>query len=60
MNFYLTNEHRKYFGLKPIKSNYDLIKLKKKNQEEYYLFFHNTIIVKIIKYFTSNAMIQMT
>ena len=28
MNFYLTNEHRKYFGLKPIKSNYDLIKLK--------------------------------
>lgn len=39
MNFYLTNEHRKYFGLKPIKSNYDLIKLKKKNHEEYYIFF---------------------
>ena len=39
MNFYLTNEHRKYFGLKSIKSNYDLIKLKKKNHEEYYIFF---------------------
>ena len=44
MNFYLSNEHRKYMGLKPLKSNYDLVKIKKGKFEEYYLFFNGSKI----------------
>ena len=59
MNFYLSNEHRKYMGLKPLKSNYDLVKIKKGKFEEYYLFFNGSKIEKVIYYNISNRCIQM-
>lgn len=59
MNFYLTNEHRKYMGLKPIKDNYDLLKIKKGEFQEFYLFFDENKIVKLIEYFISSQCINM-
>ncbi len=47
--FYINNEHRKYMGLKPLKDSYELIKFKK-YFHEYYVFFDNNKIVKIIEY----------
>lgn len=59
MNFYLTNEHRKYMGLKPIKDNYELKIIKKNEYQEYYLFFDNNKIVKLIEYIISEYEIYM-
>lgn len=60
MNFYLSNEHRKYMGLKLVMPNYDLVKIKKNEFEEFYLFFNENKIVKLISYHISNNYIQMT
>lgn len=59
MNFYLSNEHRKYMGLKLVMPNYDLVKIKKNEFEEFYLFFNENKIVKLISYNISNNYIQM-
>lgn len=59
MNFILTNEHRKYMGLKPIDSKYELVKLKKGQDEECYLYFNNDKIVKVIKYTNNQFGISM-
>ncbi len=47
--FYINNEHRKYMGLNLLKDSYELIKFKK-YFHEYYVFFDNNKIVKIIEY----------
>lgn len=59
MNFYLTNEHRKYMGLKHIKDNYDLVKLEKGEFHEFYLFFEGNKLVKIVEYFISEQDVCM-
>lgn len=59
MNFYLTNTHRKYMGLKPLKEHYELVKIKDKYYTEIYLFFDKDNIKKIITYSISNQCICM-
>lgn len=59
MYFYLNNEHRKYMGLKLLNDNYDLVKIKKNNNEEFYLFFDQDTIVKIIHYYISSGFLSM-
>ena len=60
MNFYLSNEHRKYMGLKLIMPNYELVKIKNGENKEFYLFFDKNRIVKLIHYFISDKSISMT
>lgn len=60
MNFYLTNEHRKYMGIKPLKENYEILIFKRDKYEECYLFFDGDKIVKRVEYFKSEAMISMS
>lgn len=59
MYFYLNNEHRKYMGLKLLNDNYDLVKIKKNDNEEFYLFFDQDTIVKIIHYYISSGFLSM-
>lgn len=49
MDFTLTNEHRKYMGLQPIRSNYELKKISKNDYHTYYVYFVGEKIVKIIE-----------
>ena len=60
MNFSLSNEHRKYMGIQPVKPNFDLVKIKKDKYAEFYLFFDGNNIVKVIYNFTSNEYLEMT
>lgn len=60
MNFCLNNTHRKYMGLKLLKPNYDLKIIKKGDYDEYYLFFNDSKIVKVIHYNISDKNIEMT
>ncbi len=59
MNFYLTNEHRKYMGIKPLKENYEMLTFKVDKYEECYLFFDGDKIVKRVHYFKSERCISM-
>ena len=59
MNFYLTNEHRRYMGLKPIKENYELLILKNDCFQEFYLFFDGINLVKLIEYSINDEYISM-
>lgn len=58
--FCLNNTHRKYMGLKLLKPNYDLKIIKKGDYDEYYLFFNDSKIVKVIHYNISDKNIEMT
>lgn len=59
LNFYLTNEHRRCMGLKPIGDNWDMVILKGKYGEEFYLFFDGDNIKKMICYQLTEDIILM-
>lgn len=59
MNFTLNNEHRKYMGLQLVEENWELVKYRKKEFEEYYVYFDKNKIRKVIKYFISNTDISI-
>ena len=54
MNYYITNEHRKVLGLKPVEKNWDVIPMKYNEYGTYFLFFDKDTIKKIINIFQNS------
>lgn len=59
MRFCLSNEHRKYMGLDLVLDNWDVVEYKNGDNDEFYLYFDNNIIKKVVHYYITDDFIQL-